>query len=146
MPLLMHHDHRAPVGHVTFAAPTGDGIPFEARIPKVQEEGLVKQRVDEAIHSLKYALMNAVSIGFQAEADKVKYLESGGMQFDEWEWLELSLVTIPANAEAMLSTIKNFDIGLASASGSAPESTPARVRATRTAPKGPFYFNPDKGT
>lgn len=138
MPLLWQHDHRAPVGHVTFAVPTATGIPFEAKIPKVKEEGLVKQRVDEAIHSLKYALVNAVSIGFQAETDDVEFLENGGLKFNAWEWLELSLVTIPANAEAMLSAIKNFDVG-------APTEKSARVRAQRTAPKGPFYFNPDKG-
>lgn len=147
MPLLLQHDHRSPVGHVTFAAPNESGIPFTARIPKVKEAGRVKDRVDEAIHSLKYSLITAVSIGFQANHDDVEFLAEGGIKFNIWEWLELSLVTIPAQAEAILTSIKKFDVGLKSASASKSSSTPARVRAQRTVPTGPFNFttDPDKG-
>lgn len=147
MPLLWQHDHRAPVGQVIFAEPNETGIPFTAKIPKVKESGKVKERVDEAIHSLKYGLIAAVSIGFQAQADDVEFLDEGGIKFNVWEWLELSLVTIPAQAEAILTSIKSFDVGLKSASASKPNNIPARVRAKRTVPTGPFNFtnDPDKG-
>lgn len=139
MPLLWQHRHDSPVGHVTFAEPTDTGIPFEARIPKVTEEGTVKTRIDEAIHSLKYELVAAVSIGFQPL--EYSYIEEGGIRFTEWEWLELSLVTIPANAEALISTVKNLDQKHLPASGrkSATEQKPASGRE-RTVPTGPFHY------
>lgn len=107
MPLLWQHDHHKPVGHVTFAKPEKSGIPFEAELPKIKEEGTLKQRVDEAIQSLKYKLVAAVSIGFNPK--EFSYMENGGIHFKEWEWLELSLVTIPANSEAVISAVKSAD-------------------------------------
>jgi HK97 family phage prohead protease len=109
MPLLWQHDRHAPVGTVTFAQPTAKGIPFEARLPRIAEPGRLKDRVDEAIHSMKYGLISAVSIGFKAVAEKVERLKSGGLKFNEWEWLELSLVTIPANSEAAITALKSID-------------------------------------
>jgi HK97 family phage prohead protease len=117
MPLLWQHDHRAPVGHVTFARPTKSGIPFEASIPLIKEAGNLKDRVDEAIQSLKYGLVAAVSIGFRSINDSVERLEGGGLRFKEWEWLELSLVTIPANSEAAISAVKSIDHAALSAIG-----------------------------
>lgn len=107
MPLLWQHNHDEPVGLVEFAKPTKSGIPFRARLPKILEEGKLKDRIDEAWQSVKAGLVRAVSIGFSAKDYEV--LPSGGLRFKEWEWLELSLVTIPANAEATIQTIKKFD-------------------------------------
>ena len=143
MPLLWQHRHDSPVGQVTFAEPGDKGIPFEARIPKVAEEGNVKTRVDEAIHSLKYDLVNAVSIGFTADFENVEYMEDGGFHFKEWEWLELSLVTIPANAEALISTVKSLDQKHLPASGpkGADDDHPKPASGrTRTVPTGPFHY------
>lgn len=107
MPLLWQHDSHKPVGHVTFAKPTKDGIPFKAEIPKVTESGVLKDRIDEAIQSLKYKLVSAVSISFKAI--DAEWLESGGIHFKTWEWLELSLVTIPANRDAQIALVKSID-------------------------------------
>jgi HK97 family phage major capsid protein len=108
MPLLLYHMSTAPVGRVEFAKPGKDGIPYRAHIPKVKEPGVVRDRVLEAVHSIQYRLIGAVSIGFQAVAGMVEQLKSGGLRFKEWEWLELSLVTIPANAEATITSIKSL--------------------------------------
>lgn len=124
MPLLWQHNHDEPVGHVTFAEPTDKGIPFEAQIPNVAEAGNLKDRVDEAIHSLKYGLVSAVSIGFRALEDGVERMKSGGLRFKSWEWLELSLVTIPANSQATIQTIKSIDTELRAASGQEEERAP----------------------
>jgi HK97 family phage prohead protease len=107
MKLLLHHEHTQPVGNMIFAKPTAKGTPFKAEIPRVKEPGKVKDRVDEAIHSLKYNLISAVSIGFRPL--EIEHLKSGGIKFTRWLWYELSLVTIPANAEAVIHTVKSLD-------------------------------------
>ncbi len=117
MPLLWQHQHDKPVGLVELAQPNKDGIPFEARLPEIAEPGVLKDRVDEAWQSVKAGLVAAVSIGFQAIPEQVERLKSGGLRFKEWEWLELSLVTIPANAEATITAIKSIDADLRAASG-----------------------------
>ena len=109
MPLLWQHDRSAPIGSVTFAKPSKDGIPFVAEIPLVKESGNVKTRIEEAIHSLKYGLVSAVSIGFRVVNREFKQLPNGGIHFKKWEWVELSLVTIPANSDAVISMIKSID-------------------------------------
>lgn len=109
MPLLLYHKGDMPVGSVTFAEVTKEGIPFEARIPKVHESGTIKDRVDEAWHSVKYKLLAAVSIGFTALADGVELLKTGGLKFNRWEWLELSLVSVPAQPEAVITSFKSMD-------------------------------------
>ncbi len=116
MPLLWQHIAAKPVGLVTFAKPTSKGIPFSAELPIVAEEGSLKTRIDEAIHSLKYNLVSAVSIGFTAVEGAFERMKNGGLRFNEWNWHELSLVTIPANADAVITAIKSADrIALASA-------------------------------
>lgn len=107
MPLLWQHSHSQPVGEVTFAKPTKDGIPFEARIAKTDEPGKLKERLDEAWQSVKLKLVKAVSIGFRSIEHS--YMDNGGIKFKEWEWMELSLVTIPANSEATIDSIKSAD-------------------------------------
>jgi len=109
MPLLWQHDASKPVGHMTFAKPTKSGIPFKAQIPKIAEPGTLKDRVDEAIQSLKYGLVSAVSIGFKIMENGYDVMKGGGWKIKDWEWLELSLVTIPANSEAVISAVKSAD-------------------------------------
>lgn len=107
LPLLWQHDSTQPIGEVEFAKPSKDGIPYRARIAQLDEAGTLKDRLDEAWQSIKLGLVRAVSIGFNPL--KYAFLSEGGIEFDEWEWLELSAVTIPANADAIISTIKAFD-------------------------------------
>lgn len=115
MPLLWQHDAGQPVGNVEFAKPTKDGIPFKARIAKIDEPGELKNLVDKAWQAVKAKLVRGVSIGFKILDHEI--MKSGGWRIKEWEWLELSLVTIPANAEATIQTIKSFDARSLAASG-----------------------------
>lgn len=133
MPLLMNHDSKQVVGRVEFAKATATGIPFRAFLPYVKEPGRLKDRVDEAIHSLQYGLVGAVSIGFNALQDGMEYIKGGGVRFTTWEWLELSLVPIPANPGATITGIKSIDAALArAATGTA--AVPASPPAARLAP------------
>ena len=117
MPLLWQHNHDQPVGEMIFAKPEKSGIPFTAQIPKIKEAGKLKERVDEAIHSLQYGLVKAVSIGFRLLEDGYDVRDEGGLAIKNWEWLELSLVTIPANSEAVITAVKSVDHEALSATG-----------------------------
>ena len=131
LPLLLNHDHNMPVGEVFSAKKTKDGIYFKARVASYDEPGRVKDRLDEAWHSLKAGLIKAVSIGFRSLEHSI--MESGGYKFLRWSWHELSLVAIPANPNASISAIKSFDRELRAASGTSQstDNTPARVRASK---------------
>lgn len=119
MPLLWQHKHDKPVGFVKFDKPTKDGITFEAELPTITEEGTLRDRIEEAWQSVKAGLVSAVSIGFRAV--EYAFMDDGGIRFSKSEVYELSLVTIPANADAVItsknfgaeaaSVIKKFDVG-----------------------------------
>ncbi len=108
LPLLWQHDSKQPVGQAKLGKATDAGISFEARIPKVSEPGKLKDRLDEVWQSLKAGLVRGVSIGFKAI--ELSFLKDGGVHFLETEVLELSLVTIPANAQATIDEIKAYDV------------------------------------
>lgn len=106
--LLMHHDRTLPVGNVKFGRPEKKGLPFEARLPDVKEDGIVRDRVNEARHSIKYNLISAVSIGFKPLQDGVELLKNGGLKFTKWEMIELSLTPTPMNPDAIFAAVKSM--------------------------------------
>lgn len=128
--LLLFHDTHQPVGTVTFGKATPAGIPFDAAIPDVAEPGTLKDRVDEAWHSVKYKVIRGVSIGFRALEDGIELLQTGGLKFTDYEVLELSLVPVPANAEATITAIKSLDAEHLAASGHSPAPRPTRKSNT----------------
>src|SRR5262245_38424279 len=115
LPLLLHHDSRSPVGLAKFSKPTKDGVEFEATLPKIDEPGNLKDRVDEAWQSIKTGLLRAVSIGFRSLEDS--FMKDGGQRFIKTEVMELSLVTIPANVDATIQQIKSIDQAALAVSG-----------------------------
>lgn len=133
MPLLLDHDSRQAVGHVTFAKPNKNGIPFKAEIASTDEPGEVKNLLDKAWQLAKLKLRSAVSIGFAISAYEI--LKEGGWRITEWEWLELSLVTIPANSDATITSVKSIDAELLAASGHKQSGSERTVKAGVTASK-----------
>lgn len=117
MPLLWQHDSQQPIGQVEFAKPTKTGIPFKARLvsPDSVESESLKDRLRMAADSIRTGLVRAVSIGFRALEYSI--MDDGGIRFLSWEWIELSGVTIPANAQATINTIKSIDTEQRAASG-----------------------------
>lgn len=107
LPMLWQHRSDQPIGVVKFGKPTKDGVSFEAKLPKIEEAGTLKTRVDEAWQSVQHRLVRAVSIGFRAL--ERAYMDGGGIRFIKSEVFELSLVTIPANAEATITSVKSLD-------------------------------------
>jgi HK97 family phage major capsid protein/HK97 family phage prohead protease len=115
LPLLWQHRHDQPIGWVKFDKPTKDGITFTATIAKVAEDGTLKDRIDEAWQSIKTGLVRAFSIGFRPL--EYSYMDNGGIRFVQCEVIELSAVTIPANADCDLLTIRSIDSALRAALG-----------------------------
>jgi len=109
LPLLHQHDSERPIGTVKFHKATAEGIEFEAKIPVISEPGPLKDRVDTAWGEIKAGLVRAVSIGFRPLKDGYEVMKDGGWFFKAIEVLELSAVTIPANHQALITTIKSFD-------------------------------------
>lgn len=107
LPFLWQHQHDKPIGTVKFDKPTKDGITFEAEIPIIDEAGTLKDRVDEAWQSIKLGLVRAVSIGFRAV--EYAFMDEGGIRFVKSEVFELSAVTIPAQPDAVMTSIKAMD-------------------------------------
>lgn len=119
LPLLLHHDVTLPVGTAKFDKPTKQGITFTAKLPTISEPGRLRDRVDEAWQSVKAGLIRGVSIGFRVIGDAIERLKDGGLRYLETEVLELSLVTVPANAAATITSIRSYDVASPAAPGRA---------------------------
>lgn len=139
LPFLWQHQSReAAVGEVVLAKPTSKGIPVEVHIESDDVPGILKDRLDYAWRSIKKRLVRGLSIGFRAlEVEPIK--DTYGLHFKKWEWLELSAVTIPANAEATIQSVKSYDTKLRAASGTSgdPQSpgVPGTVRHLKSQPR-----------
>lgn len=126
IPFLFQHNSSQPVGHVTKAKVSKAGIEVEVQLQQTDEPGLVKDRLDAAWHDIKLGLVRGLSIGFKPL--EVAQIEgTWGQRFIKWLWLELSAVTIAANGDCSIQTIKTIDTELRAASG---------LRETKTTPPG----------
>src|SRR5262245_53291140 len=114
LPLLWQHDSRQPIGQVTAAKVSKAGIEIVAKIAKG-----VTAEIDRAWALIKAGLVPGLSIGFKPiDAEPVdKKNPFGGMRFTKWDFLELSAVTIPANAECTIATVKSIDTALRAVPG-----------------------------
>lgn len=136
LPVLWQHDAGDPVGWVTMAKPNSKGIPVEIEIASVAEPGALKDRLDMVWQYAKTKLVRGLSIGFNPiEFNQIK--GSYGYHFLKWAWLELSLVTIPANQEASITAIKSADSGRRAPLGTRSPATHQRHAPSGTqGPKG----------
>lgn len=106
IPLLWQHDRLSPVGKVVRAKVTKAGIEVTCKIEKADAPAGLAARLEEAWQSVKLGLVRGLSIGFTAI--EYSFMDNGGIHFTKWDWLELSLVTIPANAQGSVHSIKQF--------------------------------------
>lgn len=93
LPLLWNHHHDHPIGWVRSAKASRAGIEIEAEIA----EGIGK--ADEIWRMVELSLMDSFSIGFRALRTEPI---ATGVRFTSWELLEVSVVTVPANADAKI--------------------------------------------
>ncbi len=117
VPLLWQHNSREPIGHVLKATVTKDGIKIVAQIAQGVDES-----IEKAWRLIKSGLVRGLSIGFRAlDIEPLDPKDPWGpLRIKGWEWLELSAVTIPANSEASILTIKSIDQQQLAASGNKP--------------------------
>jgi HK97 family phage major capsid protein/HK97 family phage prohead protease len=115
-PFLWQHDRSQPIGNCA-AKKVNDGLQITAQLVKPTPDmpSQLIARLDEAWASIKSGLVKGLSIGFKPI--KYAFLDAGGIHFLEWELLEVSAVTIPANAECSITTVKSYDRQFLAASG-----------------------------
>lgn len=94
VPLLWQHKPDQPIGWVRQIEARSDGLWITAELA----EGIGK--ADEAWKMIEAGLVDSYSIGFQGE--EWEPLPSGGKRFKTWSLLEISVVTIPADARAKI--------------------------------------------
>lgn len=116
VPFLWQHQHDQPIGEITSAKVHKNGIDISGRVMTASDSKTLIERLDEAWESMKIGLVRGLSIGFSS-LEEAQIKDSWSYRFIKWEWLELSAVTIPANAEATLANIKSMDQRLRVASG-----------------------------
>lgn len=106
LPLLWQHDKNQPIGQVTDAKVTDKGIEIKATLVKIDSPSKLAARLEEAWQSIKNGLVRGLSIGFMPI--EYAFIDDGGIRFTAWDWYELSVVTVPANNDANIQTIKSF--------------------------------------
>lgn len=124
IPFLWQHDSAQPIGHVTKATVRPGGIEVEVQLQKTDIPGIVKDRLDAAWEDIRLGLVRGLSIGFKA-LETARIEGSFGVRFIRWLWLELSGVTIPANGDCSITTIRSIDAEARAAAGveDEPETT-----------------------
>lgn len=118
LPLLWQHDSGDPIGWVTAAkVKKGAGvIEIEGEIAPVTDNVTLMERLNLAWSYIENKLVRGLSIGFNPlKYERIE--ETFGFLFTEWEWLELSAVTIPANQDASITLIRSLDRAQRAASG-----------------------------
>ena len=93
LPLLLGHDHGAPIGTVERATVTASGIEIVAKVALG-----VSEKIDEAWRLIRAGLIRGLSVGFRPLASEPR--ANGGRRFTVWELFEVSAGAIPANAAA----------------------------------------------
>ena len=94
--LIAHHDPEQVHGIVTERVSTDQGMMFTAKIARTSA-------ANDIVELLKMGAIDAVSVG--AEPTDWSMEADGTMVVKAANWLELSLVTIPAFADARISTV-----------------------------------------
>lgn len=94
VPLLWQHKHDQPIGWVREIDARSDGLWITAELAT----GIGK--ADEAWAMIEAGLVDSYSIGFQST--DWSPLPGGGKRFTSWDLLEISVVTIPADAAAKI--------------------------------------------
>jgi HK97 family phage prohead protease len=98
IPLLFQHMHHEPIGAITQATVSEKGIRIRARL------SVGVARAEEVWTLIRDGVLTAMSIGFRVLDQKPN--GTRGFRITSWEWLESSIVSVPANPGALISVAK----------------------------------------
>ena len=112
LPFLLQHNSRQPIGKVIEAK----AVKGEMRVKIQVAAAGIATYIDEAWSLIKAGLIPGLSIGFRA-IEEAYNRETGGFHYIKTEWVELSAVTIPMNADATILSVKSADAAVLAASG-----------------------------
>lgn len=107
--LLWQHDSDDPVGWVTAARISAKSIEVDCEVHNEPTPGALKDCLDIYWQMLKAKLVRGLSIGFNA-IETARIEGTYGYKYLSWNWLELSCVTIAANQDASITSIKSIDL------------------------------------
>lgn len=103
IPLLWQHRADSPIGHVTHATVSDKGIEVIARIARG-----VTDEIDRAYKLIRAGLCRGLSVGFRG-IEGTPIGRGGATNWNKWELVELSCVTLAMNAEASITNVKRQD-------------------------------------
>ena len=125
-PFMWQHDHCQPVGEVVDVTVTDEQIEVVIEVAIIKDEGDLKKRIDDAWHSLKNRLVKGLSVGFGVK-DYEWVNDGAGMHIKKWDWYELSAVTVGANPDAVITSVKKIKQAFSDAQNPLP--TPSKAAA-----------------
>ena len=113
--LAFHNYREYPLGIPKNWGIDGDAVYCDVYFPKLEELATDAEQasekaklVDFTYHCYKTGMLNAVSVGFIPK--EASPLKEGGKEITEWELLEFSAVSVPANQDALAQAVKSFGI------------------------------------
>lgn len=121
LPFLYQHNSRQPIGNVMTAKVDKDGIRVRIQIAPPGTADFI----DEAWRLIRAGLVRGLSIGWRT-LQELYDKEIGGFRILKSEWLELSAVSVPADPNATITSLRSADEALLAALGK--EMRPVRER------------------
>lgn len=100
--MLLHHDMSRPIGKWLEFEEDSKGLYVKGKLTRGVRDA------DEAYALLKDGVIESLSIGYIVEKETYDHF-SGKNHLNEIALHEISLVTIPANQQAMISSVKGVD-------------------------------------
>ena len=130
LPFLWQHRHSEPIGWVEEVKTSKAGIRVRIRMAA---EGVTAE-IDKAWALIKAGLVRGLSIGF-SPLESAHINGTYGYHFTKWDWLELSAVTVPANSDCSITSIKSIDQEhLRAVSGNSAGSKVVRLKSSPGVP------------
>lgn len=108
IPLCWMHNSHDPCGWVTGAKVSKAGIEIVGEFANLQAPASLKERLDEYWAMVTGKLVRGLSIGFKP-LEEARIGDTYSYRYLKWLWLELSPVTIPANGDCSITSIKSAD-------------------------------------
>lgn len=100
--MLLHHDMTRPIGRWTDFSEDSKGLHLKGKL------SLGVRDADEAYTLLKDGVINSLSIGYVVRDESYDHKSRANL-LHEVDLHEVSLVTIPANAQATIGAVKSAD-------------------------------------